>query len=47
MKILECKSRNIINTGFIDLDKIHIKTLTDNPKEGGKPSKVSNISKLL
>jgi hypothetical protein len=33
MKILICKSRNIINIGFIDPDKIHIKTLTDNPKE--------------
>jgi hypothetical protein len=33
MKILFCKSRNIINIGFIDPDKIHIKTLTDNPKE--------------
>jgi hypothetical protein len=29
MKILVCKSRNIINIGFIDPDKIHIKTLTD------------------
>ncbi|KAI4993564.1 hypothetical protein ZWY2020_007877 [Hordeum vulgare] len=33
MKILECKSRNILNIGFIDPDKIHIATLTDKPKE--------------
>jgi hypothetical protein len=33
MKILVCKSRNILNIGFIDLDKIHIKMLTDNPEE--------------
>ena len=33
MKILECKTRNIINIGFINPDKIHIKTLTDKPKE--------------
>jgi hypothetical protein len=36
MKILECKTRNIINIRFIDPDKIHIKTLTDNPKETEK-----------
>jgi hypothetical protein len=33
MKILICKSRNIIIIGFINPDKINIKTLTDNPKE--------------
>jgi hypothetical protein len=33
MKILLYKSRNIINIGFIDPDKIQIKTLTDNLKE--------------
>jgi hypothetical protein len=33
MKILVCKSRNIINIGFIDLDKIHIKMLSDKRKE--------------
>ena len=33
MKILDCKSKNILNIGFIDLDKIHIATLTDKPKE--------------
>jgi hypothetical protein len=33
MKMLVYKSRNIINIGFIDPDKIHIKMLTDNPKE--------------
>jgi hypothetical protein len=33
MKILKYKSKNIINIGFIDPNKIHIKTLTDNPKE--------------
>jgi hypothetical protein len=33
MKILVSKSRNIINIGFIDPDKIHIRTLTDKPKE--------------
>ena len=33
MKILVCKSRKIYNVGFIDLDKIHTKTLTSNPDE--------------
>ncbi len=33
MKILECKSKSILNIGFIDPDKIHIATLTDKPKE--------------
>ncbi|KAI4992427.1 hypothetical protein ZWY2020_051844 [Hordeum vulgare] len=32
-KILDCKSKNILNIGFIDPDKIHIATLTDKPKE--------------
>jgi hypothetical protein len=42
IKILQCKSRNILNIGFIDPDKIHIKTLTDNPKETEK-----NLLKFL
>ncbi|KAI4986579.1 hypothetical protein ZWY2020_019209 [Hordeum vulgare] len=33
MKILDCKSKTILNIGFIDPDKIHIATLTDKPKE--------------
>ena len=33
MKILVCKSRNIINVGFIDPDKVHIETLTRNLDE--------------
>jgi hypothetical protein len=33
MKILVCKSKNIINIRFIDPYKIHIKTLADNPKK--------------
>ena len=33
MKILDCKSRSILNIGFIDPDKIHIATLTNYPKE--------------
>jgi hypothetical protein len=45
MKILVCKSRNILNIGFIDPDKIHIKMLTDNPKE--KEEKHSNVSIFL
>ena len=32
MKILECKSKSILNIGFIDPDKIHIATLSDKPK---------------
>jgi hypothetical protein len=32
MKIMFYKNRNIINIGFINLDKIHIKTLTDKHK---------------
>jgi hypothetical protein len=33
MKILGYKSGNIINIGFIDPNKVHIKMLTDNPGE--------------
>ena len=33
MKNLDCESKNILNIGFIDPDKIHIATLTDKPKE--------------
>jgi hypothetical protein len=33
MKFLVYKSRNILNVGFIDPDKVHIKMLTDNPEE--------------
>ncbi|KAI4985863.1 hypothetical protein ZWY2020_018493 [Hordeum vulgare] len=33
MKILYCKSKCILNIGFIDPDKIHIATLTNYPKE--------------
>lgn len=33
MKILDCKSKSILNIGFIDPDKIHIATLTNYPKE--------------
>ena len=33
MKILECKRKRIYNIGFIDLDKVHITKLTDNPEE--------------
>ena len=33
MKIMDCKSRNIINIGIIDPYKIHIARLTDKPKE--------------
>jgi hypothetical protein len=33
MKILVYKSRNILNVGFIDPNKVHIRTLTDNPEE--------------
>jgi hypothetical protein len=33
MKFLVCKSKNIINLGFIDPDKVHIKTLSDNLEE--------------
>jgi len=33
MKILFCRSKNIINVGFIDPDKIHIETLKDKPQE--------------
>ena len=33
MKILECKRKRIYNIGFIDPDKVHITTLTNNPEE--------------
>jgi hypothetical protein len=33
MKFLVCKSRNILNVGFIDPDKVYIKMLTDNLEE--------------
>jgi hypothetical protein len=36
MKILVCKSRNILNIWFIDPDKVLIQTLTDNPEETGE-----------
>ena len=33
MKIEECKRRSLFKFGFIDPDKVHIETLTLNPKE--------------
>ena len=33
MKIMHCKNKHILNVGFIDQDKIHIKTLTTKPEE--------------
>jgi uncharacterized membrane protein len=33
MKIQECKIRRIYNVGFIDLDKVNIKTLMQNPED--------------
>ena len=33
IKIMECKRTSIFSVGFIDLDKIHVKTLTTKPEE--------------
>ena len=33
MKNMYCRSNNIVNVGFIDPDKVHIKTLTQHPDD--------------
>ena len=33
MKIEECKRMNIINIGFVDLDKVHNETVKLNPDQ--------------
>ena len=33
MKMKECKRRSLFSVGFIDLDKVHIKTLMEKPDE--------------